>query len=79
MPRGRWTSRLLADRYVEWGYCEHLSHTHVQTILKKRMEAPPKKTWCIPKVDATFLARMEALLWLFDQPVDPPCIPLYLS
>ena len=30
-----------------------------------------KKTWCIPKVDAAFLARMEALLWLYDQPVDP--------
>ena len=27
-----------------------------------------KKTWCIRKVDASFLARMEALLWLYDQP-----------
>ena len=32
---GRWTLRLLADQCVELGYCEHLSHTHVQTILKK--------------------------------------------
>ena len=32
---GRWTLRLLADRCVELGYCEQLSHTHVQTILKK--------------------------------------------
>ena len=38
---------------------------------KKRIEAHLKKTWCISKVDASFLARMEALLWLYDQPHDP--------
>ncbi len=36
-PEGhdKWTLRLLADRCVELGYCDHLSHTHVQMILKK--------------------------------------------
>ena len=36
-PEGhvRWSLRLLADRVVELGYCEHLSHTHVGKILKK--------------------------------------------
>ena len=36
-PEGhaRWDLRLLADRAVELGYCEHLSHTYVQQILKK--------------------------------------------
>jgi transposase len=36
-PEGydRWTLRLLADKAVELGYCEHLSHTEVGTILKK--------------------------------------------
>jgi len=33
--RSRWTLRLLADKAVELQYCEHLSHTHVATILKK--------------------------------------------
>jgi len=33
--RARWTLRLLADKAVELGYCEHVSHTHVATILKK--------------------------------------------
>ena len=35
-PEGhaRWTMRLLADKVVELGYCEHLSHTEVATILK---------------------------------------------
>ncbi len=32
---GRWTLRLLADKVVELGYSEHLSHTKVSEILKK--------------------------------------------
>jgi transposase len=31
----RWDLRLLADKAVELGYCEHLSHTYVRKILKK--------------------------------------------
>jgi transposase len=31
----RWSLRLLADKVVELGYCEHISHTEVSTILKK--------------------------------------------
>jgi transposase len=31
----RWTLRLLADRAVELGYCESLSHTKARSILKK--------------------------------------------
>ncbi|MEM9665506.1 MAG: helix-turn-helix domain-containing protein [Bacteroidota bacterium] len=36
-PEGhaRWDLRLLADKAVELGYCDHLSHTHAATILKK--------------------------------------------
>jgi transposase len=36
-PEGhaRWTLRLLADKAVELGYCEHLSHTKARSILKK--------------------------------------------
>ena len=36
-PKGhaRWTLRLLADKAVELGHCEHISHTKVQDILKK--------------------------------------------
>jgi transposase len=33
--RCRWTLRLLADKAVELGYCESLSHTQARTILKK--------------------------------------------
>ena len=36
-PEGHahWDLRLLADKAVELGYCDHLSHTHAGTILKK--------------------------------------------
>lgn len=36
-PEGHaeWSLRLLADKVVELGFSEHISHTHVGTILKK--------------------------------------------
>ena len=36
-PEGyaEWNLRLLADKAVELGYCEHISHTSVRQILKK--------------------------------------------
>ena len=36
-PEGyaQWSLRLLADKVVELGYCEHISHTEVAEILKK--------------------------------------------
>lgn len=36
-PEGysRWSLRLLADKVVELGYCESISHTEVNKILKK--------------------------------------------
>jgi transposase len=33
--RARWTLRLLADKVVELGYCDSLSHTTARKILKK--------------------------------------------
>lgn len=32
---GRWNLRLLAEKVVELGYCEEISHTQVRKILKK--------------------------------------------
>lgn len=36
-PEGhdRWTLRLLAEKVVEAGFCEHVSHTFVGSVLKK--------------------------------------------
>lgn len=35
LGHARWSLRLLADKAVELGYCEHLSHNHAGEILKK--------------------------------------------
>jgi transposase len=37
-PEGhsQWSLRLLADKVVELGHCDHISHTAVNKILKKR-------------------------------------------
>ncbi len=37
--RARWTLRLLADKAVELGFCEGLSHTQARRILKKTNSA----------------------------------------
>ena len=36
-PEGyaKWSLRLIADKAVELGYCDHLSHSEVRDILKK--------------------------------------------
>lgn len=41
-PEGysQWSLRLLADKVVELGHCDHLSHTKVATILKKKRLNP---------------------------------------
>ena len=38
-PEGhaRWTLRLLADKAVELGFCDSISHNHVSAILKKTL------------------------------------------
>ncbi len=37
-PEGhsQWSLRLLADKVVKLGYCEHISHTEVKNILDKK-------------------------------------------
>ncbi len=35
--RGKWTLRLLADKMVELGFCESISHQQVKNILKKTL------------------------------------------
>lgn len=40
-PEGhsQWSLRLLADKAVELGHCDHISHTQVGNILKKKDKA----------------------------------------
>jgi transposase len=42
--RARWTLRLLADRVVELGLCETISHETVRATLKKTNSSPGKSS-----------------------------------
>jgi transposase len=73
-PRGRsrWTLQLLADEMVRLTAHEKLSDETVRRRLAE-MDIKPwqKKMWCIPKVDAEFVARMEDVLELYAEAPDP--------
>lgn len=70
--RARWTLQLLADRLVELGFIESISHTQVGRILEKNELKPwQRKQWCIGKVTSGFLWRMEKILDLYEQPYNP--------
>jgi transposase len=73
-PAGRahWTMQLLADEVVCLTVHKSLSDETVRRRLGE-MELKPwqEKMWCIPKVDGEFVARMEDVLALYEQPPDP--------
>ncbi len=73
-PEGysRWTLRLLADRLVELGFTESISHTQVGHILEINDLKPwQHKQWCIGSITSEFLWRMEKILDLYEQPYNP--------
>lgn len=73
-PEGyeRWTVRLLADRYVQLGYVDHVSHKTVWVTLKNNKLKPwLKEQWCIPpKANAEFVYHMEDVLDVYTRPYD---------
>jgi transposase len=69
--RARWTMDLLADAMVRLTKHESLSSETVRRRLAENKLKPwQKKMWCIPKVDAEFVARMEDVLDLYAEPRD---------
>jgi transposase len=70
--RARWTLNLLARRLVELTGHRELSRETVRRRLAENDLKPwRKKMWCIPAVDAAFVARMEDVLDLYAEPADP--------
>jgi transposase len=64
--RARWTLELLAGEVVRLTTHEQLSRETVRRRLQEKALKPwQKKMWCIPAVDAEFVARMEDLLDLY--------------
>jgi transposase len=70
---GRWTVRLLAEKLVELGYVEAISHETVRKTLRANELKPwIKKQWCIPtQPDAEFVYHMEDVLAVYTRPYDP--------
>jgi hypothetical protein len=60
--RARWTLRLLADELVRLTEHEGLSRETVRRRLEENELKPwQQRMWCIPKVDAEYVARMEVV------------------
>jgi transposase len=66
--RARWTLALLADAMVRLTKHGSLSSETIRRRLAENQLKPwQKKMWCIPKVDAEFVARMEDVLELYGE------------
>jgi transposase len=69
--RSRWTLTLLADALVKLTPHESLSRETVRRRLAENDLKPWRKDmWCIPRVDADYVARMEDVLDLYAEPRD---------
>lgn len=70
--RARWTLELLSDEMVKLSEHESLSYETVRRRLAENDLKPWRKDmWCIPKVDAAFVAAMEDVLDLYGEAPDP--------
>jgi transposase len=69
--RARWTLQLLADEMVRLTAHDSVSDETIRRRLGELQLKPwQEKMWCIPKVDAEFVARMEDVLALYAEPPD---------
>ena len=70
--RARWTLELLAGELVKVTAHESLSRETVRRRLAENDLKPWRKDmWCIPQVDAEYVARMEDVLDLYAEEPDP--------
>jgi transposase len=70
--RSRWTLELLAGAMVKLTDHEELSRETVRRRLAENHLKPWRKDmWCIPNVDAAYVARMEDVLDLYAEAPDP--------
>ena len=70
--RARWTLQLLADEFVQFVAHDSISKSTIgRTLAEKEIKPWQKKMWCIPRVDAEFVERMEDVLDLHAEEHDP--------
>jgi len=69
--QARWTLALLAGEMVRLTSHDSVSRETIRRRLEENKLKPwQKKMWCIPKVDAEFVARMEDVLDLYAEEPD---------
>jgi transposase len=69
--RAHWTLQLLADEMVRLTVHTKVSAETIRRRLGEMQLKPwQEKMWCIPKVDAEFVARMEDVLTLYAEAPD---------
>jgi transposase len=70
--RARWTLELLADEMVKLTAHESVSRETVRRRLAENHLKPWRRDmWCIPQVDADYVAHMEDVLDLYAEAPDP--------
>ena len=70
--RARWTLELLVDEMIKLTEHESLSRETVRRRLAENDLKPwRKKMWCVPQVDAEYVAGMEDVLDLYAEEPDP--------
>jgi transposase len=70
--RARWTLELLACEMVRLTPHESLARETVRRRLCENALKPwRQKMWCVPKIDGTYVARMEDVLDLYAEAPDP--------
>ncbi len=73
-PKGRssWTMQLLADHLVAMTDLESVSSETIRRRLNEKQLKPwQHKMWCIPDINAEYVARMEDVLALYAEPDQP--------
>jgi len=69
---GRWTLKLLAGAMVQLTEHQELSGETVRRRLAENKLKPWRKDmWCVPKIDGSYVARMEDVLDLYAEAPDP--------
>src|SRR5205085_12110095 len=70
--RARWTIELLAGEMVRLPEHDSVSRETVRRRLAENELKPwREKMWCVPKIDGEYVARMEDVLDLYAEPLDP--------
>ena len=70
--RARWTLELLAGEMVRLTEHESISRETIRCrLLENKLKTWRRDMWCIPKVDAEYVARMEDVLDLYAEEAPP--------